>query len=42
MEFILTVKKQASLGDASAQFTLGWSYEHGTSVPQNYELAFEW
>lgn len=42
MEFLLSMKKKAQEGDATAQFTLGWTYELGKSVPQDYEIGFSW
>jgi hypothetical protein len=42
MEFLLSMKKKAKEGDATAQFTLGWTYELGKSVPQDYEIGFSW
>ena len=42
MEFVLTIKKRAKEGDASAQFTLGLAYERGMSVPQDYAVAYAW
>ena len=33
---------QANLGDAFAQFKVGYAYYHGEDVGQNYEEAFKW
>ncbi len=32
----------AEQGHAGAQHTLGWMYDNGYGVPQDYEQAFEW
>ena len=34
--------KAARLGDAQAQYNLGWMYANGNGVPQNYTTAIEW
>ena len=36
------VRRAATQGDVSAQFTLGWMYEHGDDVPQNHREAITW
>ena len=32
----------AELGNASAQYNLGWMYEYGNGVEQSYEEAVKW
>ena len=39
---LLTLRTAADAGDLSAQFTLGWIYEHGADVPQDYREAIDW
>ena len=39
---LLTLRTAAVAGDLSAQFTLGWIYEHGADVPQDYREAMRW
>ncbi|KAF8920469.1 hypothetical protein BGZ58_004354, partial [Dissophora ornata] len=34
--------KAANQGNASAQYNLGFMYEHGKGVPQDYSKAMEW
>ena len=33
---------EAKNGDVLAQYNLGWMYDNGEGVVQNYEKAFEW
>ena len=39
---LLTLRGAADANDRSAQFTLGWIYEHGADVPQDYREALRW
>ena len=39
---LATIRAAAHAGDLSAQFTLGWIYEHGADVPQDYREAIDW
>ena len=39
---LATIRAAAHDGDLSAQFTLGWIYEHGADVPQDYREAIDW
>ena len=39
---LLTLRTAADADDLSAQFTLGWIYEHGADVPQDYREAMRW
>ena len=34
--------KAAEQGHAEAQLNLGWMYQFGRNVPQNYEEAIKW
>ena len=36
------LRRAAHQGDVSAQFTLGWMYEHGDDVPQDHREAATW
>ena len=36
------VIKKAVSGDSEAQFTLGWRYDSGDEIPQDYAKAAEW
>ena len=36
------IKKAAEQGDASAQNKLGYMYENGRGVPENYDEAMKW
>ena len=36
------LRRAAHQGDVSAQFTLGWMYEHGDGTPLDRELAATW
>ena len=35
-------KKSANQGYATAQYALGFAYEHGDGVPQDYSVAYSW
>lgn len=37
-----SIKAQAEQGDALAQNTIGFMYEQGTDIPQNYAEALKW
>ena len=39
---LATIRTAGHAGDLSAQFTLGWIYEHGADVPQDYREAIDW
>ena len=39
---LATIRTAGHVGDLSAQFTLGWIYEHGADVPQDYREAIDW
>src|SRR5689334_1529694 len=36
------VRQEATRGDATAQYALGWMYLNGTNVTKNTELGIEW
>jgi len=36
------IKKLAESGDVEAQFNLGFMYDQGQGVPQNYSKAIKW
>jgi hypothetical protein len=39
---LINIRKAAEQGDAGAQFSLGWMYEIGKGVPQDYSEAAKW
>ena len=39
---IKELEKKAEAGDAEAQYDLGWMYDWGESVKQDYEKAASW
>ncbi len=39
---MLRVKEQAEQGDAVVQISLGWMYEKGQGVEQDYTKAVSW
>ena len=41
-EFINSIRNKATQGDAAAQGSLGYLYETGDGVKQNYVMAKEW
>ena len=41
-DFILALKQKATKGDASAQLYLGFCYENGNGVQQDYAQAVTW
>ena len=41
-EFINSIRNKATQGDAASQGSLGYLYETGDGVVQNYVMAKEW
>ena len=41
-DFVNSIRNKATQGDAAAQGSLGYLYETGDGVKQNYTMAKEW